>query len=346
MSNTSTKWKPEKAAKKLAVASRVLLPGETVWFLGPCATMRANMLMITDLRILALIDARVNFELHHVEATQFTPDGHDKMVVGGADGRKMKFAGIPTADFPAIINAMQYAKSVPPPAHLVSQVQAQRAETEAQRLRQEAASRGDWPNTIVKGPLSRKASEAVLRVCHGAEQPWLIIASAGWAGVLVGFEDRVAIVKAGGMTAWMAGAMGGERSTTFHYRDITGIEYNSGLTTGVLEILTASYQGTANKDFWRGTDRSRNANANDPFTLSNTLPLAKREYQENSREISLLRERIAASKTQNVRVEVASPPTPHTGLGDQLAKLAELHAAGVLTDAEFAASKARLLGSP
>lgn len=37
-------------------------------------------------------------------------------------------------------------------------------------------------------------------------------------------------------------------------------------------------------------------------------------------------------------------PAAASGLGDQLAKLADLHAAGALSDAEFAAAKARLLG--
>ena len=40
----------------------------------------------------------------------------------------------------------------------------------------------------------------------------------------------------------------------------------------------------------------------------------------------------------------AQPARPAQGLADQLAQLAGLHAQGVLSDAEFAAAKARLLG--
>jgi hypothetical protein len=43
------------------------------------------------------------------------------------------------------------------------------------------------------------------------------------------------------------------------------------------------------------------------------------------------------------------PPAPAAGLADQLGSLGDLHDAGVLDDAEFAAAKARLLesdGSP
>jgi len=42
--------------------------------------------------------------------------------------------------------------------------------------------------------------------------------------------------------------------------------------------------------------------------------------------------------------QVAVAPDQATGLGDQLATLAQLHQAGTLTDAEFAAAKQRLLG--
>jgi hypothetical protein len=78
-------------------------------------------------------------------------------------------------------------------------------------------------------------------------------------GALIVFEDRCMIVKGGFWGGLMAGSFGGERAGTFYFTQITGIEYNSGMITGVLEILTASYQGSANKDYWRGSTKSRNA---------------------------------------------------------------------------------------
>ena len=86
------------------------------------------------------------------------------------------------------------------------------------------------------------------------------------------------MIKVGLATSFMAGALGGGRITTFPFTEITGIEYNAQILSGVLEVLTPSYQGTANKDYWRGTNKSRNADANDPWTLSNTLPLARSTY--------------------------------------------------------------------
>jgi len=209
--------------------------------------------------------------------------------------------------------------------------------------RSAAARERSWPNTRVRGSLTRKASEAILRQCDGDEQPWLILVSGGFAGVLAAFDARLVIIKTGAVTGWMAGSLGGERSAVFHYADITGIEYNSQFMTGVLEILTASYHGSANKDYWRGVTRPRNADSNDPFTLSNTLPLNKADYNACLAEINELKARIRASK--QIKVEVVAPQaaSESDGLAEQLERLARLRDAGALSDVEFAAAKARLL---
>lgn len=65
--------------------------------------------------------------------------------------------------------------------------------------------------------------------------------------------------------------------------------------TGVLEVLTGSYGGGPNKDYWRGTGKSRNADANDPWTQSNTLPLGRLEYQQALPRLNEMRARIAES---------------------------------------------------
>ncbi|QQB47701.1 SHOCT domain-containing protein [Corynebacterium glucuronolyticum] len=56
-----------------------------------------------------------------------------------------------------------------------------------------------------------------------------------------------------------------------------------------------------------------------------------------------------ADRLRNLRDTVHQPapaasPTPATGGIEQLQKLAELHDAGILTDEEFAAAKAKALG--
>ncbi|PWH05601.1 hypothetical protein DEO23_12170 [Brachybacterium endophyticum] len=69
--------------------------------------------------------------------------------------------------------------------------------------------------------------------------------------------------------------------------------------------------------------------------------------------MSELRRRISESKRPTVNVTMPSAPqfaptpaAPSDDLVSRLAKLAELRDAGVLTEYEFAAAKARLLAGP
>lgn len=194
--------------------------------------------------------------------------------------------------------------------------------------------------SALRGPAVR----AVRELAHAGEVPWLIINPGGATGALVAFEDRCAIIKTGAMTGLLAGSLFGGRQAVFYFADITGIEYNSGLVTGVLEILTPSYAGTTNKDYWKGTLKSRNADSNDPFTLSNTLPLAKSEYRACQEHIAELRRRIAEHKRPVVVQQAApQPPAQASSLAEELGRLAALHADGLLSDDEFSAAKQRLI---
>ena len=142
----------------------------------------------------------------------------------------------------------------------------------------------------------------------------------------------------------MAGSFGGARIATFSYADITGVEYNSGFVTGVIEVLTPSYNGTSNRDYWRGTFSSRNADSNDPWTLSNTLPFDKLTYRQAAPHLAELRRRITEAKNPHVHV-VAPQAVANDAdtLGAQLQHLADLHRDGVLSDEEFQRAKQQLL---
>jgi hypothetical protein len=95
-----------------------------------------------------------------------------------------------------------------------------------------------WPSsTIVGAKLTSKASDAIRRQCAD-DEPWLILISSGGAGPLAAFDDRLVVIRTGALTSLQAEALGGERSTTFYFRDINAIEYNLGLMSGTLEILT------------------------------------------------------------------------------------------------------------
>lgn len=233
-----------------------------------------------------------------------------------------------------------------------------KAEQEHQQALKERAAAKSWPHTKTPtGPPNKTGGLIILQHCHEGEEPWFIFTSVG-AGCMACFNDRLMIIKGGNMQGFMAGTAFGSRSTTFYYHDINALEFNKQFGGSVLEVLTASYQGTANHDFWRGSTKSRNANSGDPHTLSNALPCSSGEYTRARAEMSELRERIAAAKRGNAAATVpavsATPPVlPSPGvpaassddLVSRLAKLAELRDAGVLTDEEFAAAKSRLLSA-
>ena len=186
-----------------------------------------------------------------------------------------------------------------------------------------------------------KSMQVILDHCHGDEIPRFIISTGGGTGVFVAFEDRCMIIKTGAVTSFMAGSLFGGRVSTFHYGEITGIEYNSGWITGVLEVLTASYEGSKNKDFWRGTFKSRNADSNDPWTLSNCLPLDRATYNLAQNSLNELRKLISDAKKPQVTVNTTAVSTP--GLSSQLKELATLHESGVLSDQEFKEAKAKII---
>lgn len=223
-----------------------------------------------------------------------------------------------------------------PSAHELRAVEAQRKQVrEAARAAQRQAALPKWVDVVAGGRVSGAEVVAINDHCLPGEQPWLVLGTSNAAGVLAAFEDRVMIIKTGLLTSFMAGTLGGGRITTFPFTDITGIEFNGQLITGVLEILTPSYQGTANKDYWRGTSSGRNSNSNDPFTLSNTLPLTKVEYREALPQLNELRRRIQEAKTPR---RLTAAPSPGS-LVDEIHRLAELHASGALSADEFAAAK-------
>lgn len=275
--------------------------------------------------------------------------------------RELAASFVPTAKEAAKeARAQQRKESAAARAAEQSARQAQdRAEQEYQLALKERAGTKSWPRTKTPtGPPNKTGGLIILQHCHEGEEPWFIFTSIA-EGCMACFSDRLMIVKGGNMQGFMAGTMFGSRSATFYYHDINALEFNKQFGGSVLEVLTASYQGTANHDYWRGSTKSRNANSGDPHTLSNTLPCSNSEYTRARAEMSELRERIAVAKRGNVPATMptlsATPPIlpspggPTASTDDfvsRLAKLAELRDAGVLTDDEFATAKARLLSTP
>ena len=192
-------------------------------------------------------------------------------------------------------------------------------------------------SSFAGGPeiLGKKLRKLVEQNKHEGEKIEFCLLSGdigGWNQAIVALTDRLLVIKPG----FMAGATFGSRVTSFYYRDITGIEVNTGLINGVIEINTPSYQGTGQKDFWNIKNEDR-----DPYRVTNCLPISRFNLKEYKPYIDRLRAMIREAKHERV---ASSPPQSGSSLSSELEKLASLRASGVLTDEEFHRAKHRLLG--
>ncbi len=151
--------------------------------------------------------------------------------------------------------------------------------------------------------------------------------------VIVALQDRVLVVKHG----YMAGATFGGKVTSFDYKDITGVEIQSGMFTAVIEISSPSYQGT------RAVSHFAARKVNTPHYLENCIPLGPRDLDRQKPEIDTLRAKIRAAKQEQ------ATPSPNAasgiGIAAELERLLALKDSGVLTDEEFERAKERLLSS-
>lgn len=346
-----TKVKDKHAKAWLETLAPRLHPGEVV-----TAVSRTNMLkpvcdgvVVTNARVLAFASRELGTagvkrevladDIARADIVKKT-FGANTLVVTTRSAGELSFGDIPAADQEMVVGIVRHLGlvGVAPDVRAAVSHQAQ----------VDRHSRDAWSAVSVAGtPPSEKAWKVLKDHCTPGEVPWFVVGGAVGAGVLAALGDRLIIAKVGAMTSLVSGSFGGGRVTTFPYTEITGLEYNAGLLSGVLEVLTPSYSGTSNKDYWRGTFASRNANADDPWTLSNTLPMPRDIYQQSLPRLNEMRARIAEAKRPQVVVAapqpaLAAPPAP-TSIADELGKLAGLRDQGVLSDSEFQNAKQRVL---
>ncbi|WLP90775.1 SHOCT domain-containing protein [Gordonia sp. NB41Y] len=350
----SPKIKEKKAAKWTQAITPDLYAGESIWAFVNAARFKPATVAtaITNARIIGFThfgqttDKRILLEVagDQIRGLDFSTKGGLPHFRIQTDAGEVDFGSF---DANEVDFARHYAEYL---WHNGIDPVAQQA---AMQQRQEAVAAAGVRNTWLRQrdaipvfgtAMKDKWWDDISRHSRPEELPWFVINS-GMEGRLVAFEDRLLISKKGFMSA----SLGGSRETIFLYSDITNIEYNSGFMNGVLEVLTPSYQGTANHDYWRSSGKSRNSASDDPRTLSNCLPLIKVTYREAQPMLNELQQKIAASKRTQVIVHHASDsvqpagPAPVTGLADELAKLADMHQRGILDDDEFKAAKGALI---
>lgn len=174
-------------------------------------------------------------------------------------------------------------------------------------------------------PLARKAKKHLNKHLGENDTVRFCIQGVG-SQAIVALEERMLLIKPG----WEAGAAFGARVTSFYYRDVTGIEINTGLMMGVIEINTPAYQGTGTKDYWSmGKDRS-------PLQVTNCIPIRKGDLKTFKPSLDELERLVRDAKEDGRRPSSG-------GIGAELQKLAELRASGALTEEEFLRAKGRIL---
>lgn len=351
MAELSPKVKESKGAKWCKALSPDLLRGETIWALVGAGRLKplTTGAAITNVRVVGFFhggqttDKRVLLEVFadQIRGVDFPVRAGSTSMWIKTDRGEVNFGNLHKDEVGFARHYVEYLwSSAGSPEVAAAADQRNQADADARELR-----RAREAVRTFGAEMKDKWWDDIGRHTQPNELPWFII-NGGSAGRLVAFEDRLLISKTGGLTSFMAGSLGGGRETIFPYSDITNIEYNGGFANGVLEVLTPSYQGGANHDYWRSANKSRNQAADDPWTLSNCLPLGRHIYDEAQPTLIELHRKIMEYKRPQVVVHHAPPPAsgvnsaPTVSLADELAKIADMHQQGLLDDDEFKAAKA------
>lgn len=350
----SPKLKEKNGEKWSAELSSHLYPGEVIWALARTSLMRPmiDCLAITNARVLGLSTPeltskgpKVQVDADSIAAFDFVKKlGTKHLSITTHQGDSISFGTTMDAEIEFLRHYIHHLAQSGFPASIREALEQQSAAEHAESAVAHAASQQQIDGRAgvhVVGPALKDNAWTTLHD-HSSpgELPWFVLNAGGGRGMLAAFEDRLIIAKVGGMTSFMAGSFGGGRVTTFPYSDITNIEFNSGLLQGVLEVLTPSYQGTGNHDYWRSSNKGRNKAADDPWTLSNCLPMDKSQYKTALPKINELQRKISEAKRPNVVVQQHSAPAPAaSGLAEELKGLGELYQQGILDQTEFAAAK-------
>lgn len=198
-----------------------------------------------------------------------------------------------------------------------------------------------WPEAKQGfGQLHRKAVAALEQNLAPDEAVGVVVVGPSNQAI-IGTQRRAFVYKKG----FMAGASFGAEMTEWNYRGITGVQLHTGMMSGAV-IIQGSGQSGHKTSYWGQGD-------SDPYKAPNAIPVV-RPFDVAQQAVSVLRKLIddaqngVAPSAPVVVQHAAAPPAPAAAddrlIADQLRQLADMHAAGVLDQTEFAAAKARLLG--
>jgi hypothetical protein len=183
-----------------------------------------------------------------------------------------------------------------------------------------------WPTMQ---PLGKKEADLLKRnMAPGERVLGQVIGSSGQA--VVATDHKVLVVK----TGLMAGQTFGGKATSFDYRTIVGVEVRTGWSVGEFEIIAAALSAP---------QRNRVKDKVNIKEGPNGVVFVKANVRHFEALAAKIREMTGAMHGAGTAVRPQAAAPPEASIPDQIRSLSELHAAGILTDDEFAAKKAELL---
>lgn len=184
-----------------------------------------------------------------------------------------------------------------------------------------------WP---VMQPLGKKEADLLKRnMAPGERVLGQVIGSSNQA--VVATDHKVLVVK----TGMMAGQTFGGKATSFDYRTLVGVEVRTGWAMGEFELIAAALSAPQ-----RNRAKDRVSIKESP----NGVVFGKQDARHFEAMAAKIREVTGAAHGAGTAVHPQpSAPAAEPSIPEQIRALSELHAAGILTEDEFAGKKAELL---
>jgi hypothetical protein len=154
-----------------------------------------------------------------------------------------------------------------------------------------------------------------------------VIIRGNLSSAIIGTDRRLFVFKKG----WLSGSAFGKKMATWDYRNITGVQIETGILSGTVAVQAAGIT-MGDYSYW-------STGKDDPQKAANALAIARDHFPQARSGVARLRELLSAAQHAPVANSTQAPPD----LADQLRKLASLRDEGILTEEEFQAKKAQLL---
>lgn len=183
------------------------------------------------------------------------------------------------------------------------------------------------PPVVIRSKLPGKLGETVNVTLKDDEV--VLDEIAGAEDGMVVTNRRLLIVKVG----FAAQALHGHKIKSYPFDVITSVEVSSGALIGRIQITVPGSSEGAGRNSW----------SNPTSQNENLVQIGQHQLPEARRIANLIEEKMAEARRP--AAVAVSPSALPTSVADELLKLAGLRDAGVLTEEEFSAAKARLLQS-